>query len=541
MRGRWVVVDGETIERVRQQKSRKAKEVTAGTALSAALGGSLTVDGETFDVEIDSSLVGLADRIQNYERTQDLPEPEGLNASLRPYQRRGLAWLNEMCELGIGGCLADDMGLGKTIQVIALHLHRAAGPTLVVCPASLLGNWEREINKFAPSVRVHRFYGRQRNLEIVGKGDVVLVTYGLIRREKEAMAQVEWDLVVADEAQHAKNPMSQTARALRAIPSNVRLALTGTPVENQLTELWSVLDWTTPGLLGHLDEFRRNIATPIERDHDEETTAELSRIVRPFLLRRRKADPEIAPELPQKTESDVFVPLTSEQASLYKAVTDEALNTIKEKAGIERRGLILKLLTSLKQICNHPAQFLKQEGPLPGRSGKLAAFDELLDGLEGTDEAVLVFSQYVQMGKLLEQHLASRRISSLFLHGSVPPHHRDTMVEQFQNGEARVFLLSLKAGGTGLNLTRATHVIHYDRWWNPAVEDQATDRAYRIGQTQPVQVHRMVSEGTLEERIAALLNEKRQLSEQVIGAGEAWVSEFDDSELAELVALAEAL
>lgn len=540
LRDQWVIVDQATLAKIKKRKAQKPKEIGAGEALAAAVSGNLIVDGESVEVDVDVSLSHVAERLANYERETSLPEPEGLHATLRPYQRRGLAWLNEMCDLGLGGCLADDMGLGKTIQVIALHLHRhnrgVGGPMLVVCPTSLLGNWQREISKFAPSIGVKRFHGIGRDLGEVGPTDVALVTYGVARRERETLSAIDWDLIIADEAQHAKNPHSQTARALRVIPGNVRIALTGTPVENQLSELWSLLDWTTPGLLGPLETFRRNVATPIERFHDEDATAALSKVVRPFLLRRRKIDPDIAPELPRKTETDVFVPLTVEQASLYKAVTEDALETIAKKSGIERRGLILKLLTSLKQICNHPAQFLKQAGPLSDRSGKLAAFDEILEGLEGTNESVLVFSQYVTMGRLLESHLASRGVSSLFLHGSVPPNQRDQMVERFQAGESRVFLLSLKAGGTGLNLTRATHVVHFDRWWNPAVEDQATDRAYRIGQTQPVQVHRMICEGTLEERIAQMLMEKRSLSESVIGTGEAWISELDDSELASLVA-----
>ena len=543
LRDKWVIVDHATIARIQKRKAQKPRSLRAGEALAAAVKGEIVVDNEVVAVDIDSALSDLAQRLTSYERDTTLPEPKGLNATLRPYQQRGLAWMNEMCDLGLGGCLADDMGLGKTIQVIALHLHRhdrgVGGPMLVVCPTSLLGNWQREINKFAPHITIKRFHGVGRDMEGIGGDDIALVTYGVVRRDREALASIEWDLVVADEAQHAKNPLSQTARALRALPSNVRIALTGTPVENKLSELWALLDWTTPGLLGSLETFRRNVATPIERFHDEDATASLTKVIRPFLLRRRKTDPEIAPELPRKTETDVFVPITIEQASLYKAATDEALETIRKKSGIERRGLILKLLTSLKQICNHPAQFLKQSGPLEGRSGKLAAFDEILEGLEGTGESVLVFSQYVQMNRLLESHLMARGELPLFLHGAIAPTKRDEMVEQFQAGKSRVFLLSLKAGGTGLNLTRATHVIHFDRWWNPAVEDQATDRAYRIGQTQPVQVHRMICEGTLEERIAKMLTEKRKLSESVVGAGESWVSELDDDELADLVSFEE--
>ena len=445
-----------------------------------------------------------------------------------------------MCELGLGGCLADDMGLGKTVQVIALHLHRrplAAGPTLVVCPTSLLGNWERELARFAPEVPVRRYHGGGRHLERLADYEVVLVTYGVVRRDRTVLAEVGWGLVVADEAQHAKNPLSRIARELRAIPAPARVALTGTPVENRLTELWSILDWTTPGLLGPLERFRRSVAVPIERYRDPEATERLARLVRPFLLRRRKSDPLIVPELPAKTETDRVVPLTAEQATLYEAVVRETFAKIASSEGIERRGLVLGLLTALKQICNHPAQYLHQAAPLPGRSGKLAALDELLDIILDEGEAALVFSQYVEMCRLIQAHLADRGLPTLFLHGRVPARRREELVARFQDGGTPVFLLSLKAGGVGLNLTRATHVVHYDRWWNPAVEDQATDRAYRIGQDRPVQVHRLVTEGTLEDRIAALLASKRGLAEAVVGAGEAWITELSDSELAELVSL----
>ncbi|HEY6590992.1 MAG TPA: DEAD/DEAH box helicase, partial [Actinomycetota bacterium] len=451
-----------------------------------------------------------------------------------------LSWLAGMCELGLGGCLADDMGLGKTVQVIALHLHRRplqAGPTLVVCPTSLLGNWERELARFAPDVPVRRYHGGGRHLEELAVDEVVLVTYGVVRRDRAVLTEVGWGLVVADEAQHAKNPLSRTARELRAIPAPARVALTGTPVENRLTELWSILDWTTPGLLGPLERFRRSVAVRVERYRDADATERLARVVRPFLLRRRKSDPRVAPELPAKTETDRVVPLTAEQATLYEAVVRETLAEIAASEGIERRGLVLGLLTALKQICNHPAQYLHEAAPLPGRSGKLTALDELLEVIVDEGEAALVFSQYVEMCRLIRAHLADRGVPTLFLHGRVPPRRREELVARFQDGGAPVFLLSLKAGGVGLNLTRATHVVHYDRWWNPAVEDQATDRAYRIGQDRPVQVHRLVTEGTLEDRIAALVASKRGLAEAVVGAGEAWITELSDAELSELVSL----
>ncbi len=441
-----------------------------------------------------------------------------------------------MTALGLGGCLADDMGLGKTITLIALHLHRQpAGPTLVVCPASLLGNWEREIRRFAPGTPVLRFHGSSRSLADEG---FVLTTYGTMRLDAHRLAAHRWGLVVADEAQHVKNPLSGTAKGLRTIPAAARVALTGTPVENNLSELWSILDWTTPGLLGSLGAFRRRWAEPIEARRDAAAADRLARLVRPFLLRRHKSDPGIAPELPPKTETDQPVGLTHEQAALYEAVVRETLAQIRAASGMARRGLVMKLLTALKQICNHPAQYLKETKPqLAGRSGKLDLLDELVATITAEDGAVLVFTQYVAMARLLERHLRERGLQTQLLHGGTPVPQREEMVRRFQDGEAPIFLLSLKAAGTGLNLTRADHVIHYDRWWNPAVEEQATDRAYRIGQTRPVQVHRMIAEGTIEDRIAEMLRSKRELADAVLASGDAALTELSDADLAELVTL----
>ena len=538
LRGRWVMLDPLLLDRLRRPPRTRMR---VSEALGAVLAGSAEIDGETVTVAAEGPLADLAAKVARLASAPvQVEPPSGLMATLRPYQRRGLAWLAGMCEAGIGGCLADDMGLGKTIQVIALHLHRReakAGPTLVICPASLLGTWEREVRRFSPDVPVRRYHGGGRHLEDLAVDEIVLVTYGVVLRDSARLAEVGWGLVVADEAQHAKNPLSRTARELRAVPAPARIALTGTPVENRLSELWAILDWTTPGLLGHLEAFTRRVAVPVERYRDAEATSRLTALIRPFLLRRRKTDPGIAPELPRKTESDVFVPLTAEQVTLYEAMVRETMEAISRSEGIERAGLVFKLLTALKQICNHPAQYLKQPAPLQGRSGKLAAFDELTDIIVASGESMLVFTQYTQMGALLQQHLDARGIGSLFLHGGVPVPRREEMVARFQAGDAPVFLLSLKAGGTGLTLTRATHVLHYDRWWNPAVEDQATDRAYRIGQDRPVQVHRLIAEGTLEDRIAALLETKRKLADAVIGSGEGWIADLSDAELAELVSL----
>ncbi|MEV6262392.1 DEAD/DEAH box helicase [Streptomyces sp. NPDC051784] len=539
LRDQWVVVDPALVRKARKRQLGLLDPVDA---LAVALTGSAEVDGEQVEAVPAGTLAALRTRILDEDAT--LPAPPGLNATLRDYQLRGLAWLDRMTSLGLGGCLADDMGLGKTITVIALHLHRAHdAPTLVVCPASLLGNWHREINRFAPGVPVRRFHGTDRDLG--GQdGGFVLTTYGTMRSGAEQLAAHTWGLVVADEAQHVKNPHSSTARALRTIPAPARVALTGTPVENNLSELWALLDWTTPGLLGPLKAFRARHARIVENTGtaaglgNEEAVERLSRLVRPFLLRRKKSDPGIAPELPPKTETDHPVFLTREQATLYEAAVRETMTHIEQSEGIARRGLIMKLLGSLKQICNHPAQYLKEEPTrLTGRSGKLALLDELLDTILAEDGSVLIFTQYVSMARLLSAHLASRAVHSQLLHGGTPVPERERMVREFQSGEVPVFLLSLKAAGTGLNLTRAAHVIHYDRWWNPAVEEQATDRAYRIGQTQPVQVHRLIAEGTVEDRIGELLESKRVLADAVLGSGEAALTELSDRDLADLVSL----
>ncbi|NYH91015.1 SNF2-related protein [Actinopolymorpha rutila] len=537
LRGRWVRVDRQLLDRLRR---RGPRTLGAAEALAAALSGELAVDDEQVEFVPDERIGRLAELLSGVGADTDVAAPPDLAATLRPYQQRGLAWLAQLTGLGLGGCLADDMGLGKTVQLIAVHLHRRSlglGPTLVVCPTTLLGTWQRELRRFAPSTPVRRYHGGTRHLSDLVPDEVVLTTYGVVRRDHAELADARWGLVVADEAQHAKNPLARTARALRTIPAGARIALTGTPVENHLSELWSILDWTTPGLLGPLERFRQKMAVPIERYRDPAATERLARVTAPFLLRRRKSDPGIAPELPPKTESDVVVGLTTEQATLYKAVVAEVMAEIQEAEGVARRGLVLALLTALKQVCNHPAQYLHESGPLPGRSGKLAALDDLLDVILAEGESVLIFSQYVEMCRLLQDHLDSRGVRNLFLHGGITARARERMVADFQAGAAPVFLLSLKAGGVGITLTRATHVVHFDRWWNPAVENQATDRAYRIGQDHPVQVHRLVTEGTLEDRIAAVIEAKRELADSVVGSGESWIADLSDGELADLVAL----
>ncbi|MFS3127585.1 DEAD/DEAH box helicase [Nocardioides sp. Bht2] len=539
LRDQWLVVDSAVLKRARK---RMIGSVKPAQALAATLTGVASIESADVQVIVGATLEKVRAKLTGAATAEPVEVPVGLKASLREYQRQGLTWLSELTGLGLGACLADDMGLGKTITLIALHLHRRESlgierPTLVVCPASLLGNWEAEIRKFAPGVEVQRFHGSQRSLDGVGSG-FVLTTYGTMRADAERLAAVGWDLVVADEAQHVKNAQSATARALRTIPSAARVALTGTPVENELAELWAILDWTTPGLLGSRAAFRKVWAAPIEAQVDPAITRRFADLVQPFMLRRKKSDPGIAPELPPKTETDHLIGLTREQVVLYETLVRTSMEKIENADEETRRGLVLALLTGLKQICNHPAHYLKQVNPrLRGRSEKLDLLDEVVDTVIAEDGAVLVFSQYVQMAKLLQRHLRARGVASQLLHGGVPVAEREQMVAAFQAGEVPVFLLSLKAGGTGLNLTRADHVIHFDRWWNPAVEDQATDRAYRIGQTKPVQVHRLVTEGTIEARIAELLTRKRSLADAVLSGGETALTELSDAELRELVTL----
>ncbi|MBO7937633.1 ATP-dependent helicase [Streptomyces sp. S9] len=540
LRDQWVLIDPQELRRARARQDHK---VTPVEALGAALTGSTEVDGRRVEVRSTGWLAALRERLTAPEAREPLEQPAALRATLRDYQRRGLDWLARNTSLGLGCCLADDMGLGKTITLISLHLHRqtdpsSAGPTLVVCPTSLMGNWQREIERFAPGTPVRRFHGPRRDLDDLGAGEFVLTTYGTLRLDADRLGRVPWGLVVADEAQHVKNPYSATARALRTIGARARVALTGTPVENNLSELWAILDWTTPGLLGRLGTFRTRYARAVESGADPAAAERLARLVGPFLLRRRKSDPGIAPELPPKTETDRPVYLTPEQTGLYEAVVRETLAAIADADDMARRGLIVKLLTGLKQICNHPAQYLKEERPrTTGRSGKLELLDELLGTILSEGASVLVFTQYVHMARLLERHLAARGVPTQLLHGGTPVAEREAMVARFQDGEVPVFLLSLKAAGTGLNLTRAEHVVHFDRWWNPAVEAQATDRAYRIGQTRPVQVHRLIAEGTIEDRIADMLRRKQGLADAVLGSGEAALTELTDAELAELVEL----
>ncbi|HET9518963.1 MAG TPA: DEAD/DEAH box helicase, partial [Actinoplanes sp.] len=485
----------------------------------------------------------LAGRID--ERLALLEAPPGLRGQLRPYQRRGLSWLAFLDRLGLGACLADDMGLGKTIQLLALELHaRAAAdrpPTLLICPLSVLGNWQREAATFAPGIRVQVLHGADRpDPAALAHGcDLLLTTYATATRDIDALAAVAWDRVVLDEAQHIKNSASAAAGAVRRLPARHRVALTGTPVENRLAELWSILDFLNPGLLGSAHAFRARYAVPIERHADEQAAARLRHATRPFLLRRVKSDPAVIDDLPDKRHLRHLCSLTVEQATLYRAVLDDMLQRLRETDDIRRKGVVLAAMTKLKQVCNHPAQLLGDGSALPGRSGKLERLEEILDRVLADGERALCFTQFATFAAILQPHLAARfGVPVRYLHGGTPRGARDAMVAAFQaDPKPGIFLLSLKAGGTGLNLTAANHVMHLDRWWNPATEAQATDRAFRIGQQRDVQVHTLLCLGTLEERIDRMIADKGALAERVLGTGEGWLTSLSTNDLHDLLRL----
>ncbi len=551
VRGQWVELKREEIDAALAffQRRAAAGEMTVAEALRVGLGIDASPAGlPAVGVEARGWLGELL-KARDDERLEAVETPAGFAGTLRPYQARGLAWLAFLSRLGLGACLADDMGLGKTIEFLALLMaERERGeadrPTLLVCPMSVVGNWQREAERFAPSLRVHVHHGAERLdgpafAKAVRGSDLVITTYALAARDQALLAGVEWGRVALDEAQNVKNSGAKQTRAVRSFNAPRRVALTGTPVENRLAELWSIMEFLNPGLLGPAGEFRTRFATPIERYRDEVTAACLKRLTGPFILRRLKTDRRIIRDLPDKLEMKVYCNLTREQASLYQAVVDEMLRRIDETEGIERKGLVLATMMRLKQVCNHPAHLLQDRSSLEGRSGKLARLEEILEEVLAVGDRALVFTQFAEMGGLLKGYLETRLGREvLFLHGGTARTARDEMVTRFQaSGGPPVFLLSLKAGGTGLTLTAASQVIHFDRWWNPAVEDQATDRAFRIGQTKNVQVRKLICVGTLEERIDTMIDAKKELADRVIGAGESWLTELSTAQLRDLVAL----
>ena len=505
---------------------------------------------------------------RSFSQLRMVEQPEGFKGSLRPYQIAGISWLSFLESFGLGGCLADDMGLGKTIQLIALLQHErelavdssSIGPTLIVVPLSVVNNWQREIERFAPKLHVHIHHGPDRPMGeaftvAVTRADVVVTTYGLVNRDIETLQRITWHRIVLDEAQNVKNTPTKQAQAIRALDGEHRIAMTGTPVENRLSELWSIMDFCNPGYLGKSPEFRRRFAVPIERNRNPQRIEALRGLIKPFVLRRLKTDRDVIPDLPELVTTKEYAGLTDEQAALYQEVVDAMLADADTADGIQRRGLVLAGIVRLKQICNHPANLaedvqlknLRESNAEVGniarqakRSGKVQLLLDRLEEVIGSRDQALIFTQYRRMGDLLERIIRHELdVEPLFMHGGVSRTKRQEMVDQFQDAKLHtpVFVLSLKAGGVGLNLTAANHVFHFDRWWNPAVENQATDRAFRIGQKRTVQVHKMVCSGTLEERIDQMLEEKSELAEQVVGSGDAWLTELSTSQLRDLVSL----
>ena len=561
----WVELDQDAVNRLFSEAARRRAHADRSPVLRDALRERLRLASPAPDlfepeetapvlsqIEGEAWIGSLFDALEAAaEELGPLDPPAGLKTELRPYQRVGYGWLRLLADHGLGGCLADDMGLGKTCQALTFLLgEQEAGrlkrPWLLVCPNSIVANWRKEAERFAPSLRLHvrQGAGRSRGAELeraLGESDLVVCSFGITHRDFDQLREVDWGGLIVDEAQNLKNPGAKQTRAVRRLNAPIRFALTGTPLENRLTDLWSIMEILNPGFLGPERTFRRTFTAAVEGAQDPEATEELRRLVRPFILRRLKTDPKVIRDLPEKHQTRVYCNLTVEQASLYQAAVDQCLERIERNTGFARRGEILRTLTRLKQICNHPENFLASGGALAGRSGKLTRLVEILTEVVQQGERALVFTQFAEMAKLLAPHLSEVFDAEIpVLHGSVSLRERDAIVTRFQEAAdpPPVLVVSLKTGGYGLNLTRASHVVHYDRWWNPAVENQATDRAFRIGQNKRVLVHKFLCTGTLEERIADLLERKSALAESVIGTGEGWLTSLSSEALQNVLTLA---
>jgi SNF2 family DNA or RNA helicase len=501
----------------------------------------------------DDAVSEMLTKLHDKSAFAPIDDPPDLQGSLRDYQKRGVAWLRYLENLGLNPCLADDMGLGKTVQVIARLLDErtvsngSTGPTLLIAPTSVLGNWRKEIERFAPHLRALVHQGSQRRKDgqefraACAEHDVVITSFTLARLDEKLLQGVPWRRVVVDEAQNIKNPQAAQTRAIAKLRSPHRVALTGTPVENRLRDLWSIFNFLNPGYLGKEAQFRKSFELPIQKNADAERSAALKKLVEPFILRRLKTDKRIIDDLPDKIEQKMYCTLTPEQASLYEVVVRGVSDQIDELEGIERRGLILSTLLRLKQICNHPAQFLADGSAyLPERSHKLERLGEMMEEVIESGDSLLIFSQFTEICAALERYVRQTlHYNSYYLHGGTSATRRDQMVAEFQDPETEpsVFILSLRAGGIGLNLTKASHVFHFDRWWNPAVEDQATDRAFRIGQSKSVFVHKFVVIGTVEDKIDALIEDKKRISSTIVGADESWLADLDNDTFKQLIAL----
>ena len=559
--GQWIALQPADVRAAQAvlDKSNEQLDLSVEDALRLSTGDTKTLAKlPVVKFEPTGVLAGLLDNLSEDKSVEPVNQIKGFKGELRPYQAKGVGWLSFLETWGLGACLADDMGLGKTIQLIAFLLNLKQQdllnkPTLLVCPTSVINNWEREVKKFAPKLETLIHHGDRREqgktfAKTVKNKQLVITSYSLVPRDLKTLSGIEWQGIVLDEAQNIKNPSAKQSQAVREIPAGFRIALTGTPVENRLTELWSILDFLNPGFLGNRNFFQKRFAAPIEKYGDRESLKILRSLTQPFILRRLKTDNNIIQDLPDKQEMNVFCGLSAEQAELYQQLVDKSLEEIEDSEGIKRRGLILTLLLRLKQLCNHP-ELIEDDKPQKSeiitdnfgdRSGKLLRLEEMLEEIVDEGDRSLIFTQFSEWGKMLKPYLEHKlKEEVIFLYGATRREARQEMVDRFQNepNGPKIFILSLKAGGTGLNLTKANHVFHVDRWWNPAVENQATDRAFRIGQKRNVQVHKFVCTGTLEERINDIIESKKELAEQTVNAGEQWLTDLDTGSLRNLLLL----
>lgn len=533
---KYVLVDKDESKKLFEQilKANHSK-MTRLELIHASMSGQL----EQYDFDYDEAFANI---IKDFNKPIDVVPPQNLKGTLRPYQQTGLKWLWTNISKGFGCCMADDMGLGKTIQVISLILklkeeNRLKKPVLVVCPTTLMGNWMKELEMFSPNLKAAIYHGSERQLDL--KNDVILTTYAIMRIDIEELKKETWSILVVDEAQNIKNPDTAQTLAVKSIKSDIKIAMTGTPVENRLTELWSIFDFINRGYLGGLREFQKSYAIPIERFKEISRASKLKMSVSPFVLRRLKTDKNVITDLPEKLVLNDYCYLSKPQAMLYEKTLKEMMEKISEFTGVNRRGNIFKLITALKQICNHPHQFIKAGEMSKELSGKMEKCVSIVQNIIDNNEKTLIFTQYKEMGDILCKVLSDEcNVTPLFFHGSLNIAQREKLIEDFQNNdENKVMILSLKAGGTGLNLTSATNVIHYDLWWNPAVEDQATDRTYRIGQNKNVMVHRLVTLGTFEEKIDEMLQSKKELANMAVYEGEKIITELSDEEIYDIFSL----
>ncbi|TYR80148.1 DEAD/DEAH box helicase [Priestia megaterium] len=547
MNGQWIQLDPKLIKQAqRLVKEAKKKGVHIQDILKTQLAKDVIradqqQDELEINFEISSSFHSFLNQLTDISQLPIIEPPSTFHGTLRSYQQHGLNWLLFLRKFGLGGCLADDMGLGKTIQLIGYltHVHTEKEmPSLIICPTSLIGNWKRELKHFAPSLDVYTHYGQKRLTGDAFDGvqqnvDVVITTYQLALQDYDLLVKQNWNAICLDEAQHIKNPQTKQARAIRQLQGKHKIALTGTPVENRLTELWSIFEFINPHYLGSLTAFKKEFVTSIEKEDNQQTLERLNKLISPFLLRRTKKDHQIALDLPDKQEQKEYIPLTIEQASLYEQLVHDTLKEADGKTGLERKGFILQMLTKLKLLCNHPALYLKESAnkQTVSRSYKVEKIIELVQHIRMQNESCLIFTQYIETGFMLQRSLQKEvNEDVIFLHGSLSKEQRDEFVSLFQTNQRHIFILSLRAGGTGLNLTAANHVIHFDRWWNPAVENQATDRAHRIGQTKFVHVHKFITLGTIEEKIDTIIDQKQLLNEQLI-QHDHWLTQLSPTEL----------